>query len=441
MSIAFRANSQPRKTVKPLIQEEEENESDSRHQITSFAGSEMAVQAPKVEGNLCIDPIPNTFRDGKRYIPSYIPEKTSDADLKSTGIENFEIGEVDTSKMDGTQIKYGLTKREQGTIHAMSQQERDAVALQEDLRNLPQESSLEDYERMPVEAFGEALMRGMGWYKGRGIGRNAKGEVEAKELVRRADKLGLGADPAISKNVQKKFIKPGEKRNQDELVYVGSDGAVKSSRPVNANLTRKAEIGVAAGKKMYLRSGKHGGFECEVKNVDNILEKASVRLLPSLETVTVPYKDLVDLSQKRQHADQKEKVNVKKVKLSRIEESIPWLYTNIRIKVVDKKAFGGSLYLKKGTVIDVKAPKVCDVYIDDFAKIFQDLDQDQLETYVPRQSGTIVLVVAGKFKGREGQLLHRSKQSDYVAVRVNDEDDVQKLHLDDIAEYRSSITA
>ncbi|KAH8650886.1 DExH-box splicing factor binding site-domain-containing protein [Tricladium varicosporioides] len=49
----------------------------------------------------------------------------------------------------------------------------------------PDVSTLEDYERVPVEEFGAALLRGMGWK-----GEKVKG---AKEVKRRQNLLGLGA--------------------------------------------------------------------------------------------------------------------------------------------------------------------------------------------------------------------------------------------------------
>lgn len=53
------------------------------------------------------------------------------------------------------------------------------------IRDAPEASTLEDYERVPVEEFGAALLRGMGW----------KGEKKegAKEVKRRQNLLGLGA--------------------------------------------------------------------------------------------------------------------------------------------------------------------------------------------------------------------------------------------------------
>lgn len=53
------------------------------------------------------------------------------------------------------------------------------------IRNAPDVSTLEDYERVPVEEFGAALLRGMGW----------KGDKKEgpKEVKRRQNLLGLGA--------------------------------------------------------------------------------------------------------------------------------------------------------------------------------------------------------------------------------------------------------
>ena len=35
------------------------------------------------------------------------------------------------------------------------------------------------------------------------------------------------------------------------------------------------------------------------------------------------------------------------------------------MKIIDKRASKGRVYLKKGTVVDVKTPTVCDVFLDD----------------------------------------------------------------------------
>jgi len=54
---------------------------------------------------------------------------------------------------------------------------------------------VQDYEALPVEEFGKALLRGLGWLDGEGVGKKRQ-LVEPKQIVRRPDRLGLGANPA-----------------------------------------------------------------------------------------------------------------------------------------------------------------------------------------------------------------------------------------------------
>ena len=90
------------------------------------------------------------------------------------------------------------------------------------------------YEAVPVEEFGLAMMRGMGWSEGVGIGRRARAvgrvllalgcmlasaagtqhdspfeqDVLAPEYVRRPQGLGLGAEPAKPPAVDLKVATP-----------------------------------------------------------------------------------------------------------------------------------------------------------------------------------------------------------------------------------------
>ena len=50
----------------------------------------------------------------------------------------------------------------------------ETEAFREDVRTRPEDATMEDYERMPVDQFGAALLRGLGWKEGEGIGRNRK---------------------------------------------------------------------------------------------------------------------------------------------------------------------------------------------------------------------------------------------------------------------------
>jgi hypothetical protein len=53
-----------------------------------------------------------------------------------------------------------------------NQSDEEAEVFKNDMANRPQESGLEDYERVPIEDFGVALLKSMGWKEGQGIGKS-----------------------------------------------------------------------------------------------------------------------------------------------------------------------------------------------------------------------------------------------------------------------------
>lgn len=67
-------------------------------------------------------------------------------------------------------------------------------AFKQDVDELPDEATLNDYDRVPVSQFGEALLRGMGWKPGEPASRNKKrGIVEPWLPPSRPALLGIGA--------------------------------------------------------------------------------------------------------------------------------------------------------------------------------------------------------------------------------------------------------
>ncbi|EME79908.1 uncharacterized protein MYCFIDRAFT_211905 [Pseudocercospora fijiensis CIRAD86] len=92
------------------------------------------------------------------------------------------------------------------TIAASSAPMSESDAFSHDFRSAPAMASLDDYARVPVEQFGAALLRGMGWKEGEGIG-SQKGKKLPKDSgkipERRANLLGIGAkeDAAIAQEM------------------------------------------------------------------------------------------------------------------------------------------------------------------------------------------------------------------------------------------------
>ncbi|SPC65828.1 related to Pre-mRNA-splicing factor SPP2 [Ustilago sp. UG-2017b] len=72
-------------------------------------------------------------------------------------------------------------------------QESDPEMLQHDIDSRPEAPTLDDYAATPIDQFGMALLRGMGWKEGMGAGKGGKGPQQAAEPKKRAALLGLGA--------------------------------------------------------------------------------------------------------------------------------------------------------------------------------------------------------------------------------------------------------
>lgn len=92
------------------------------------------------------------------------------------------------------------------TIPAAEGTMTESDAFQHDYASAPAAATLDDYARVPVEQFGAALLRGMGWKDGEGIG-SQKGKKLPKDInklpQRRANLLGIGAkeDTALAQEM------------------------------------------------------------------------------------------------------------------------------------------------------------------------------------------------------------------------------------------------
>src|SRR5690606_34111348 len=61
-------------------------------------------------------------------------------------------------------------------------------AFRKDHERLPSPATIESYAAIPVEEFGKAMLRGMGWVEGKDKNKNQKNEVKKRQPL-----LGLGA--------------------------------------------------------------------------------------------------------------------------------------------------------------------------------------------------------------------------------------------------------
>mmetsp|Transcript_50 Transcript_50/g.106 ORF Transcript_50/g.106 Transcript_50/m.106 type:complete len:373 (+) Transcript_50:143-1261(+) len=84
-----------------------------------------------------------------------------------------------------------------------------------DIQCRPEEPSIEDYTQVPVEKFGEAMLRGMGWAPGAPVGLSNPGVFEPVTFTKRDARLGLGAQTltkAVSR--EKKISSSSSKKGE-----------------------------------------------------------------------------------------------------------------------------------------------------------------------------------------------------------------------------------
>uniref|UniRef100_A0A6M2DTQ5 Putative g-patch domain protein n=1 Tax=Xenopsylla cheopis TaxID=163159 RepID=A0A6M2DTQ5_XENCH len=111
------------------------------------------------------------------------------------------------------------------------------------------ESTLDDYENIPIGDFGLAMLRGMGWQDGQGIGKsNSQIKVAIPEL--RPKGLGLGADRPAARNVN-----------------MNKDGK-----------TKEETLMIKKGAFVKILMGKHADFYGQIEGLDDDAGRIFIKL-------------------------------------------------------------------------------------------------------------------------------------------------------------------
>jgi G patch domain/KOW motif-containing protein len=338
-----------------------------------------------------------------------------------------------------------------------------------------------NYDKVPVDDFGKAMLRGMGWDDGKGVGRNLLNPNQPVEYVPRHHRLGLGAQPKPDDpNAGRKgLMRPGESRGpKPDLVYVDADGRTRHVKPIGEKLTVRGPTGFQAGATVRVAQGPHAGLDATIESVGGIDsdKKATVRLAingqrmllpldyltipPSLPRKESPAVGLVSAAQpKPERADDREREPERKrerehtgealrpdhavADVKRARESV-WIVAAIRVRVVDQRVHGGRLYNRKGVVVDTSRAGEFALLMDGEAAagaegtLREGLTQRMVETALPKPGGS-VLVVRGEYRGRRGRLLERDSRKERAVVQLNGDFSVCTLEFDDVSEWAGAI--
>ncbi|TPX62304.1 hypothetical protein PhCBS80983_g00591 [Powellomyces hirtus] len=316
-----------------------------------------------------------------------------------------------------------------------------------DVNLRPDESTMDDYERVPIEEFGKALLRGMGWEQGRAVGKNPNGLTEPISLKSRPHLLGLGATPAPVLEVkQKKYIKPGEKRQADPLADV-------RSRPVSTDVPRtrrekgKTDIPpppppqdavLRVGDKVTVTAGRHEGqsgviTEIEVRDSGTV---AKVELSKTGEVARVWLEDLTP----RRSSSTRESSSSRLAPSSSLSSpsSSSWLRPHIRVRIISKSLDRGRHYNQKGIIQDVFSADQCVVRLDS-GHLVDAVRTKHVETIIPAATNTHVCVVQYEkdpnLVGHLGILKENHKEEERVVVQMEADLQYYTFTYDEVAEY------
>ncbi|KAM4127399.1 hypothetical protein ACJW30_02G087000 [Castanea mollissima] len=406
---------------KPIIKPSEDSK--QVQFITEFDASSKTTQ-PKRPIPV-IAPIENEWRPHKRMKNLELPISSSAAAPPLS----FEAAAPD-SLDDKTAISYGLTIRNNNNNNnktpksesngGVDEQEQEQELpprsennkgvenmllqkLRDDLKRLPDDNGFQEFDDTPVEGFGKALLAGYGWKEGRGIGKNAKEDVEIVVQKRHTGKHGLG------------FVE-------------------KVDEPFRFSV----------GKNVRVIAGRDVGLKGRIVKVLESKSEVVLELSKSEEKVQVRVQHLAELGSKEEEICLKKlreaASNSKKRKMETTTSTTTtsvkasWLKSHIRVRIISKDLKGGRLYLKKGEVVDVVGPRMCDVSMDESRELIQGVSQDFLETALPRRGGPI-LVLYGKHEGVFGNLVSKDLEQETAVVQDANNHDYVNVRLDQIAEY------
>ena len=332
-----------------------------------------------------------------------------------------------------------------------------------------EQSTLDDYDAVPVDGFGMGMLRGMGFKQGEGIGGFKKADIKCIDPVMRPKGLGLGA------------TRPNSGSNSDSKASKDADGE---------------ELKMEQGAYVMLVGGPHKDMYGHVEGVDGEAARVFVKLAVGGQTVSVSenvaklvskkeYKKYAKVINKDMYEKYSEKQKAREVEWDKgkgegSEEKDPkkkrskdrsrsrsnspeskkykkssstsnghvssggrrqrpWVRPLLRVRYIDKHYKGGKYYNTKVVVEDVAAENSCTVRTES-GSIIEGVSPKQIETLIPKNIGGVVMILSGSRRGQVGELVAKDKRSCVAAVQtLPDKDEVLKLDFDDVCEYTGEV--
>jgi len=348
--------------------------------------------------------------------------------------------------------------------------EQDEGALDVSVR--PNESNLVDYERVPIEEFGMAMLRGMGWTKKDGIGLTNKQHIEMIEPKLRPKGLGLGA--SISTQAKKDVSNStGRKEEEVELCFKIGAGAV-ILRGSDKGMYGKIEAFDEDNNRIVLKLAISGKMATVSKFHINLVSESDYKTKSKVLNYDLysEYKEKQDKKEEDRRRDKekerrekdreddaksktRDKDSSRSKKSSKRDDDYyndyksstknnkshssngterSWVRPHLKVRFIDEKYHRGKYYEKKFIVEDVLAYDRFILKSEPGGTILEDIKASQVETVIPKESGSAVYILHGRFKGRVGTVEEKNRKEQTCIIRIPD-GGVCELEYDDLCEF------
>ena len=377
--------------------------------------------------------------------------------------------------------------------------EREVKQYQKDIDILPSalDETAEEYQRVPINEFGSALLRGMGWKDD--TTDPSRSTSKNNDVMPRPHRLGLGAIPAMlpepnkeeggrrprnvdqyqrDKRTQKQhdmYRIEREKKLAEDLQQTLQDGSIvhliqrndsdSETLPYQQKRARILKLVGVPGLNMVQVQLEQSGSSIVVKRneIDGLVKRDELDKHPYHEKETTddqPYRTKGDRQQSVFSSNERSNNNSSQDRIqhqnsdkkrSRHEKygekfTVSWVIPNIRVRIVSEK-LGRRYYKEKGIVVDVTRNAGVTLKLNHHtssstnsntpAVVLDRVPERYLETALPKIGGNVIVVDpkhANKFA--KGRMIERDgKNKNFGIVQLYDDMDCIRLPLDDIAEW------
>jgi len=278
------------------------------------------------------------------------------------------------------------------------------------------ESTLDDYDDVPVTDFGAALMRGMGWEEGKGVGRNRQ---VVKPLDFDTRKRTLGVTVLEEENAAADLIMHDYNLGDYVCLTTGK----------NKDKTGKVLSIALETARCVVRLPSEELVDCAVITIKKSTREEFFKQRDQLNEVTELMGEIMEKKPKiKRDPDAKPTESRKRIKQS------AWLHRDLKVRVVSEDFKKGKYYCKKVDIVDIVDPFTCTCKSES-GRLLYEVPQTILETVVPKKVGSLVMVLSDENKYEVAELAEKDAKAGEVICITLEEKDVLTLKFDQVCEY------